>query len=272
MGGHWRCFYTDACMAPTCYTQEWNLDGATCEKAKETISTVYPGMTTICLKESDPMPTEDDLDRYIVVTNNDITGLVTDVVFNRNAQCPTAEIFKENKSCSVFGQKCDIVLGTSTRADGSICTQSTRCTCEFGTFFCGPTTESDCAKADPIATTPPQVIVDNLPFDEGGCPLEGFGFEIFNEEVCPPTSPLDSLDSSCTAEGVTCHYGKEAWYVVLAVWTDEFVLLMLHVSITKFMIWLTNFAFLPIAAGIAMHPKLLHAQREIGAARKIATV
>jgi hypothetical protein len=71
-------------MHPSCMFEKtsWpELAGKTCFEARAEIFKVYPGMTVVCLKDTDPMPEADDFNRYIVVT--DANDLVINAFFNR---------------------------------------------------------------------------------------------------------------------------------------------------------------------------------------------
>lgn len=204
--GRWLCLYTDACFSPDCYVKDWNsLTGSTCEMAQTEILAAFPGMIATCLTETEPMPKEDDLERYIVVV--DASGLVTDVVLNRNAECPAANILNDDKSCSVTGQKCKFVINEST-TEGQTCTETEICTCQFGLFSC------DEKSLKCINSPPKEEGTPTIEIIESGCPpaLEGAGFESFNDIGCPAKLPLLGVLPGaewCTAEGLSCQYGME---------------------------------------------------------------
>jgi hypothetical protein len=196
-------------MFPQCYTEDWSsLKGETCESAKASILAKFPGMTIVCLSSSDAMPTEDDLARYVIVTDA-TTGLVTQVALNRNAKCPTSETFKTDKSCSVFGQKCEFTHTEEPNKFNDACTFTEFGTCQFGTFsVLEAFIECEQVMIPDIVTILPPPVTKPPPADDRGCPLEGFGFEIFNDPACPATW---DLGSACTIDGLHCNYGKEEW-------------------------------------------------------------
>ena len=81
----WQGFFTDACFFPLCMHDDtsWpDLVGMSCIEARTEIFKKYPGMTVICLNETDPMLLDDDFNRYIV--SIDMEGMMTNVIFNRN--------------------------------------------------------------------------------------------------------------------------------------------------------------------------------------------
>ena len=83
--GWWLSQVTDACMRPSCMFDKtsWpELAGMTCVEASTEIFKVYPGMTVVCLKDTDPMPEADDFNRYLALT--DANGIVINVFFNNN--------------------------------------------------------------------------------------------------------------------------------------------------------------------------------------------
>jgi hypothetical protein len=110
-------------------------------------------MTVYCQAETVAMPTEDDMERYIIVT--DANGAVSSVVFNRNAECPTADVFATDKTCSFFGQQCS--FETDSSYSDLFCTTTHHCTCEFGSFECGKASQSCIARSPPIINACPSL-------------------------------------------------------------------------------------------------------------------
>lgn len=199
-------------MRPQCNDRDWMtefLKGETCKEATDVILAAFPGMTVTCLKSSDPMPTTDDRERYIIVTD-DTTGAITAVILNRNAECPAADVFKNDQSCSVFGQQCTFVADEYSDPDLGLCTITDICTCKFGSFTC--VTKSIACVPEVLTLPPPVTKGAPVTVDEQGCPLEGLGFEVLNDPACPAKSPLGGSDP-CPADGLKCKYGKESWYV-----------------------------------------------------------
>lgn len=128
---------TDACYAPECYydTSFERLTGASCRFATIAVQGKYPGMNVYYQSDTVAMPLEDDLNRYIIVTDAS-KDKVSSIVFNRNAECPTTEAFKEDASCSVVGQRCEFTQRTDEPFIS--CTITEFATCQFGIFSVGP--------------------------------------------------------------------------------------------------------------------------------------
>jgi hypothetical protein len=136
-GGFWSCLYTDACFVPWCFLKDWSdLQGSTCADATAAILLQFPGMEVYCQNNAALMPLEDNLERYIVVVDA-TEDIVSSVVFNRNAECPTSDdFFGGGNSCDVYGQQCTFET-TEYSAEEKTCMSTTSsCTCEFGSFVC----------------------------------------------------------------------------------------------------------------------------------------
>jgi hypothetical protein len=95
----------------------------------------YPGMKVICLKEFDVMPTDDDYDRYLVIT--DPNGIVQRVVFNKDAACPAISPLTAESSlaCPVPGQQCDYTINSDV-LNTTTCRILDSCICNFGQWDC----------------------------------------------------------------------------------------------------------------------------------------
>lgn len=72
-------FYPRECVSPE---QLDALVGTTCIKARTEIFANFPGLEVVCQKESDPLPSNSSLRRFLVLTD-DTTGLVTGVYQDR---------------------------------------------------------------------------------------------------------------------------------------------------------------------------------------------
>lgn len=206
MGGSWGCYHTDACMFPQCDTHDWSsLKGETCADATASIFVKFPNMDVVCITSADTMPTDDDLARYVIVTGSD--GAVTDIIFNRNAECPAPEVFKNDKSCSVTGQQCDFESDSSTAT--AICTTTHQCICQFGSFECGSVTMA-CVSRDPpsISACP---TLEAYQAGTTACPVDGHACE-YEYKSTTDTAICDNKDScvcsdselACTSAPVTC--------------------------------------------------------------------
>ena len=128
-------FYTDACFVPSCQYQDFSeLQGKTCLEATLEIVKKYPGITVLCLKETDSSPTDDNFERFIVVT--DSSGKVVRVVFNRVFDCPAESPVMTGLSyCKSYGQKCIYTYASDALA-GEQCETTDTCTCLFNAWQC----------------------------------------------------------------------------------------------------------------------------------------
>ena len=87
-------------------------------------------MTAICLSDTDAMPTDDDYERFVIVVAD---GAVTNIFFNRNAECPSYDEYKASGGrCPVRGQQCTFV--NSDVSSGF--TSTDECTCVSGGYVC----------------------------------------------------------------------------------------------------------------------------------------
>lgn len=120
-------------MMPDCYEKRWPaLVGSACYQAKNTILATYPGMDVYCQTGLAAMPKENDFERYIVIT--DVRGIVTNVIFNRNADCSSADIFRTDKRCDIIGQQCSFITDSS--SDTASCKTKHTCSCQLAGFVC----------------------------------------------------------------------------------------------------------------------------------------
>ena len=134
--------FTDACLLPQCSINPWSgVAGKTCVEVRTEIFKVYAGMTVLCLKPTDPMPTDDSLDRYIVMM--DANGLAIKVVFNKAIPCPeVSPVTTGTLSCPALGQQCDYSYSGPTG-----CPTNDTCTCSFNSWNCA--SDSKCAPKSP---------------------------------------------------------------------------------------------------------------------------
>ena len=125
-------------------------------------------MKVLCVEETDPLPTEDDLERYLVVT--DASGKVLQVVFNKLAACPeVSPVTTELSFCESPGQVCNYNYESNVIPNAQ-CETSDSCTCNLGSWLCS-----------------------------SGITCVGGALEAPILSVCPETSPLVSNITSCDA-------------------------------------------------------------------------
>ena len=90
----------------------------------------YPTYTVVALENTDPMPSDYDSKRFIVLTDGN--GIVTNVVFNR-IECPAeSPIVTANFGCSNAYQNCDYTYDTHITISGNNCAtmKTDKCTCD----------------------------------------------------------------------------------------------------------------------------------------------
>ena len=135
----------------------------------------------LCLKDTDPSPTDDDFERYIVVT--DSSGKVLRVVYNRIIDCPVkSPVATETSFCESNLQVCSYAYETNALPDAQ-CDATDTCTCRFGSWDCLSSIACVPLIGDPVST-PPAIIT-----------------------ICPELSPLVSTVMSCdTVEECTFIY------------------------------------------------------------------
>lgn len=112
------------------------MKGSTCAIATAAVTLEFPGIDVYCQTTTALMPLSDDLERYIIVVD-DTEDVVSSVVFNRNAQCPTRNsFFGGYDSCEVYGQQCFFERMEYSDEEASCMMTTSSCTCEFGSFAC----------------------------------------------------------------------------------------------------------------------------------------
>ena len=88
----------------------------------------------LCVKETDPLPTDDNFERYLVIT--DANGKVLQVVFNKVVACPAeSPVTTELSFCESPGQVCSYTY-ESNPIPNAKCEASDSCTCNFGSWLC----------------------------------------------------------------------------------------------------------------------------------------
>jgi hypothetical protein len=81
--GQWIHTHLDTCLSPGCHSVVWiNHVGKTCLEVRNDIFQVYPGMTVHCVNTTDPLPTDDDTNRYVVILDDN--GIASRVIYNNN--------------------------------------------------------------------------------------------------------------------------------------------------------------------------------------------
>ncbi|KAI2489654.1 hypothetical protein MHU86_24926 [Fragilaria crotonensis] len=174
--GEWFSFFTDACLFPSCQRIPiTGLEGKTCAEATSEILKLYPGIKVLCVKETDPLPTDDNFERYLVIT--DANGKVLQVVFNKVVACPAeSPVTTELSFCESPGQVCSYVY-ESNPIPNAKCEASDSCTCNFGSWLCSSGIACVGGEIQPPVLT-----------------------------VCPETSPLVSNNTTCDAAAGPCTF------------------------------------------------------------------
>lgn len=139
-----------------------------------------------------------------------------DKIPHTGMECPT-----EAKTC-FFGTKlCTVDLPFPEKkchCDGNEGTQKWECentSCPERTAATTPpavATTTLPEPTEPFNLIDKQAVAGELPIDDRGCPLEGFGFEIFNNAKCPATQASGVCEAD--QEGVSCDWHQETWYVM----------------------------------------------------------
>lgn len=119
------------------------VEGMSCEEATSAIFAAsseypeYPVTNVLCLKETDTLPSDDDLERYLVITDGN--GAALKVVYNRATDCPAKSPLL-TKNSPVPTQQCK---GTCTYTYESFdvanatCETTDRCYCDgSGEWIC----------------------------------------------------------------------------------------------------------------------------------------
>lgn len=109
--------------------------------------------------------------------------------FKRSAAPVNASVCGNKDKTCFFGTQEECATGAQ---------PETKCTCDGSTG-----SRAWACEAYPICESEPQV-------KPNGCPVDGLGFEIFNDALCPATSP----SGDCLIAGLKCQYGDVGWYVL----------------------------------------------------------
>ena len=116
------------CLRPSCIEQDFSgLQGKTCLEATLEILRKYPGMTVLCRTNTATSLTDDDFNRYIVVTDSS-GGEVLGVFFSRVPDCPASPT--PLSFCESSGQKCNYI------SESGECEVTETCTCERNLWLC----------------------------------------------------------------------------------------------------------------------------------------